>query len=118
MPTSLFEKYGGFARISKVVLAPYDRLLDDDEIGPFFDGVDMTRIVDHQTKFIASLLGGPVTYTDEQIARMHKHLAISGAHFDRLKEILDETLRDHGVESEDVACVVAAFELRRSLVVE
>ncbi len=55
---SLFDKYGGFSKVSKIVLAFYDTLLDSDEIGPFFDDIDMTKMVDHQTKFVASLLGG------------------------------------------------------------
>jgi len=118
MEQSLFEKYGGFAKVSKIVLALYDRVLEDDDLGPFFDNVDMTRIVDHQTKFISSLLGGPVTFTDEQIHRMHKHLAISPEHFERLKEILAETLGDHGMSAEDIKVVVQAFEQRRNLVVD
>ena len=52
---TLFEKYGGFSSVSKVVLAFYDTLLDSDDIGPFFDDIDMSRMVDHQTKFVASL---------------------------------------------------------------
>lgn len=64
---TLYEKYGGFSQVSKIVLAFYDTLLDDDDIGPFFDDVDMARMVDHQTKFIASLLGGPAAYTDNQL---------------------------------------------------
>jgi hemoglobin len=118
MTQTLFDKYGGFAAISRVVLDLYERLLDDDEVGPFFEDVDMRRIVDHQTKFVSSLLGGPAHYTDDQIRKMHGHLEIGGRHFDRLKAILAETLADHGFASEDVALVVGAFEARRSLVVE
>jgi len=117
MSVSLFEKYGGFAKVSKIVLALYDRLIDDDLVGPFFDHVDMTRIVDHQTKFISSLLGGPASFTDEQIESMHRHLDIDAAHFDRLKEILRETLEDHGMSPEDIDFVAQAFEQRRKLVV-
>jgi hemoglobin len=118
MEHSLFDKYGGFAAISRVVLDLYERLLDDDDVGPFFETVDMARIVDHQTKFVSSLLGGPAHYTDDQIHRMHRHLDIGGRHFDRLKEILAETLEDHDFAPEDVQLVVAAFEARRNLVVE
>jgi hemoglobin len=118
MPISLFEKYGGFAKVSRIVLTLYDRLLEDDEIGPFFDNIDMARIVDHQTKFISSLLGGPASFTDDDIARRHAHLAISDAHFDRLKQVLGATLKDHGMQDEDIATVVQAFEKRRKLVVE
>lgn len=118
MGQTLFEKYGGFSSISRIVLDLYDRLLDDDDIGPFFDAVDMGRIVDHQTKFVASLLDGPAHYSDDQIRRVHGHLDIGASHFDRLKMILGETLTDHGFTPDDVELVVAAFEARRNLVVE
>jgi hemoglobin len=114
----LYERYGGFAQVSRIVLDFYDRLLDDDDLGPFFEDVDMERIVDHQTKFIAALLGGPASYTDEQIQQMHRHLAIEDAHFDLLKELLAETLSDHGMAGEDVANVTAEFERRRPMVVK
>lgn len=118
MDDTLFQKYGGFSKVSRMVLDLYNRLLDDDDVGPFFDDVDMGRIVDHQTKFISSLLGGPASYTDEQIARMHRHLAITERHFDTMAEILADTLRDHGMEQADVETVMHAFEGRRQLIVE
>jgi hemoglobin len=117
MDQTLFQKYGGFSKVSRIVLDFYNRLLDDDDLGPFFDNVDMGRIVDHQTKFISSLLGGPASYTDDQISKMHSHLAISATHFDRMIETLSATLSDHGVESEDVSAVVQALEERRNLIV-
>ncbi|MCX2725698.1 group I truncated hemoglobin [Roseibium salinum] len=117
MEQTLFQKYGGFSKVSRIVLDLYNRLLDDDDIGPFFDDVDMARIVDHQTKFISSLLGGPASYTDEQISRMHHHLEIHTRHFDRLSEILAETLTDHGMTPQDVETVVQGFEQRRKLIV-
>ncbi|MGC9369667.1 MAG: group I truncated hemoglobin [Paracoccaceae bacterium] len=118
MEKSLFEKYGGFSAVSRIVLDLYDRLLDDDDVGPFFDDVEMSRIVDHQTKFVSSLMGGPASYTDDQIAKMHAHLAIKSVHFDRMKEILQETLTDHGLDPTDAAAVAGAFEARRKLVLE
>jgi len=118
MTKSPYEKYGGFSAVSKIVLDLYDRLLDDDDIGPFFDGIDMTRVVDHQTKFVSSLMGGPAFYTDDQIQKMHARLAIAHEHFDSLKRILRATLVDHGVEPEDADAVVGAFESRRGLVVD
>ena len=118
MEKSLFDKYGGFAKVSRIVLDLYDRVLEDDDIGAFFDNVDMNRIVDHQTKFISSLLGGPATFSDDQIARMHSHLTISADHFDKLKDILSSTLKDHGFAAQDVEYVLGAFEQRRKLVAD
>lgn len=116
MEKSLFEKYGGFSVVSKIVLDLYDRLLDDDDVGPFFDEIDMARIVDHQTKFVSSLMGGPASYSDEQIRRMHAHLEIHQLHFDKLQSLLRATLADHGVAPEDQEAILAAFEARRALV--
>lgn len=118
MDRSLFDKYGGFSVVSKMVLDLYDRLLDDDDVGPFFDEVEMRRIVDHQTKFVSSLMGGPASYTDDQIRKMHGHLTIGDAHFQKLKSILAETLGDHGVSEEDVDQIIGEFEKRRGLVVD
>ncbi|WP_347311669.1 group I truncated hemoglobin [Defluviimonas sp. SAOS-178_SWC] len=118
MQKSLFEKYGGFSVVSRIVLDLYDRLLDDDDVGPFFDEVEMARIVDHQTKFVSSLMGGPASYTDDQIEKMHARLTITNAHFDTLQGILRQTLLDHGVSEEDADAITASFEARRKLVVE
>jgi hemoglobin len=114
---TLFEKYGGFSRISKVVLSFYDSLLDSETIGPFFDDIDMARMVDHQTKFVASLLGGPAAYTDSQLQRLHAQLAITDLHFDELKAVLRGTLRSHNFEQVDVEAVLEEFEKRRRLIV-
>ncbi|MEX3011540.1 group 1 truncated hemoglobin [Hoeflea sp. TYP-13] len=114
---TLFEKYGGFSSVSKVVLAFYDTLLDSDDIGPFFDDVDMSRMVDHQTKFIASLLGGPASYTDNQLRQLHSHLDIENSHFDELKIVLRETLESHGFDAADIDAVLEEFESRRTLIV-
>lgn len=114
---SLFEKYGGFSKVSKVVMAFYDTLLDSDEIGPFFDDVDMAKMVDHQTKFISSLLGGPASYNDSQLRNLHAHLDVNDAHFDELKVVLSGTLGDHGFAEEDIEAVLSEFENRRKLIV-
>ncbi len=114
---TLYEKYGGFSQISKIVFSFYDILLDNDEVGPFFDNVDMSRMVDHQTKFIASLLGGPASYTDNQLRQLHSHLAITDDHFDELEVVLRDALQRHGVDADDIDIVVAEFSKRRPLIV-
>ncbi|MEM8795009.1 MAG: group 1 truncated hemoglobin [Pseudomonadota bacterium] len=115
---TLFDKYGGFSKISKVVMAFYDTLLDSDEIGPFFDDIDMSRMVDHQTKFVASLLGGPAAYTDNQLRQMHARLPIEDSHFDELKVVLAGTLKDHGFDPGDIEAVLAEFEKRRDHILD
>ena len=117
MDQSLFDKYGGFSTVSKIVMSLYERLLDDDDVGPFFDDVDMPRLMDHQIKFVSSLMGGPASFGDHHLTRAHAHLVIHDPHFDRLKELVDETLTDFDVDRPDVDTVLAAFEARRPLLV-
>lgn len=118
MAMTLFEKYGGFGSISKVVMAFYEKLLDSDEVGPFFDDVDMKRLIDHQTKFVASLLGGPADFAEEKLESAHRHLDISGADFDAMKRLFDETLAEHGFAADDRDAVVAEIEARRGVIVK
>ena len=117
MEQSIYEKYGGFASINKVVMSLYDVLLDSDELGPYFDDVDMPKLIDHQTKFIAYLLGGPASFTDDHLKRAHTRLNISDDHFNEMKLMLAGVLSDAGFESEDVDLVMAAVENHRTNVV-
>ena len=57
MASTMFERYGGFASVSKIVSEFYDKVLDSPSLSPFFDGIPMKRLVDHQTKFIAQVMG-------------------------------------------------------------
>lgn len=117
MTQTLYEKYGGFAAISRVVMAFYDKLLDSDEVGPYFDEVDMKALIDHQTKFVASLLGGPADLAEDRLERAHKPLDISNADFDEMGRLLAETLDDHGFSAEDRDAVIGEIEARRGLIV-
>lgn len=118
MSKTPYEKYGGFATVSRIVMRLYDKLLDDDDVGPFFDDVDMPKLIDHQTKFVSSLMGGPASFSDTHIANAHHALTIYDAHFDRLKELIHETLDEFSVEPEDTLAVLGEFEARREILVE
>lgn len=115
---NLYVKYGGFGKVNKIVMAFYDKLLDSEDIGPYFDDIDMSKLIDHQTKFVASLLGGPASFTDEHLGKAHAVLDVSHAHFDKLKEILHATLSEHGVTADDSALVLEAVEIRRKVIVK
>jgi hemoglobin len=117
MAQALFQKYGGFAKVSRVVLTFYDKVLDSEQIGDFFDDVDMSRLVDHQTKFISSLLGGPASYTNERLQQLHAHLGISDQDFDEMSSLLGQALDENGFEPDDCATVLREIEARRSCIV-
>ena len=117
MSQTLYQKYGGFGAISRVVMDFYDRLLDSERVGDYFDDVDMKKLIDHQTKFIAYLLDGPADYTGERLGQLHGHLNIDGADFDEMKQILSDTLADHGFEDADRRTVIDIIESHRGVIV-
>lgn len=120
IPTSrppLFERAGGFGTVGRVVMSFYDRVLDSDILAPWFETTDMRTLVDHQTKFVASLMGGPAAYPDETLRRVHARLGIDRAAFDEMKRLLGEALEDHGIDGPDVESVLEEIERCAPLIV-
>ncbi len=77
----------------------------------------MERIIDHQTKFIAHVLGGPAEYSGRELGTAHQSLRVTGTAFDEVAEILQETLEDAGMEAADVSSVMAIVAGARQTVV-
>jgi hemoglobin len=113
----MFERYGGFATISKVVMVFYDKVLDSEVIGDWFSDVDMRRLIDHQTKFIAQVLGGPVAYSDEQLESLHQPLGITSTAFTEMVRLLRETLEEFEFAGADVSSIISDIDRRRHLIV-
>ncbi|MGD2162882.1 MAG: group 1 truncated hemoglobin [Anaerolineales bacterium] len=105
MARSIFERYGGFASVSKIVSSFYEKMLSSPIIQPFFAKTDMKRLIDHQTKFVSSLMGGPASYTVDHIERVHAHLGITDEAFKESLLLMTETLEDHDFESDDIQTV-------------
>ena len=117
MAGTTFEKYGGFGAVSKIVMDFYDLVLDSDTVGHHFDDIDMPRLMDHQTKFISALMGGPSSISDERLRMAHHKISITDAEFDEVAQMLVEVMQEHGVKADDIAQVVAAVEEKRPLIV-
>jgi hemoglobin len=117
MAQTIFERYGGFATFSKVVSAFYDKILESPVTNRYFTGIEMRDLVDHQTKFVASVVGGPASYTNEHIARIHTPLKIDDAAFTEMSMLLKETLEDFGVADTDVHVVCQEILNRKHFVV-
>jgi hemoglobin len=114
---TIFERYGGFAKVSRVVASFYDRVLESPVLAPYFASVDMRRQIDHQTKFFASLMGGPASYTGEHLARVHARLHIDDEAFDELVDLVRETLEDFDFDESDIATIYGEIISFRSVIV-
>lgn len=117
MATTMFDRCGGFASVRKVVSSFYDRILDSALLRKHFETADMRTLIDHQAKFIASLMGGPASYTDDTLRRVHAHLNISRAEFEEMAALLCETLEDFEFDAADVSQVEHEIRKREPMIV-
>lgn len=63
----------------------------------FFAGADMNRLKGKQIEFFAGALGGPDHYRGQTMKEAHRGRGIGQAEFDRVAQLLADSLRDPGV---------------------
>ncbi|MHC5108909.1 MAG: group I truncated hemoglobin [Planctomycetota bacterium] len=117
MSTSLYDQLGGFSSVRKLVSSFYDKVLDDEDVAPFFENTSMSDLIDHQTKFWAALLGGPASYTDEQLHVIHATMGVKDNHFETIIELAVETLEDEGIDQEHIDDIAELLTAHRPSIV-
>ncbi len=117
MTTSLFERLGGEAAVNAAVDIFYRKVLSDDRINTFFEGVDMEKQAAKQKAFLTFAFGGPNNYTGKDMRDGHAHLVkqgLSDEHFDAVVENLAATLKELNVSDELVTEVAQIAESTRN----
>ena len=110
---SLFEKLGGADAVNAAVDIFYRKVLTDDGVSKFFDGVDMETQSQKQKAFLTMVFGGPNSYSGLDMREGHKHLVAMGlddSHVDAVIELLGATLKELGVGDEDITQVAGIAE--------
>lgn len=110
---SMYERLGGREGIGAVVDDFYDRLLADEELGPFFEDADMDLLRRTQTDFLCEAAGGPETYDAAPVREAHLHVPFTPEHVERALDLLRASLDEFDVPDDDADAVVeavAAFE--------
>ena len=109
----MFERYGGLPFVSRFVLSFYDRVLASAELAPFFADVDMQRLVEHQAKFISSVMGGPASYSGAALRESHHHLQIDDRAFDQMIGLFRSVLQESKIADADVDAIMADLNAHR-----
>ncbi len=116
---TVYDLIGGARAMDDAVTVFYRKVLADDRISEFFEGVAMSHQIAKQKAFLTMVLGGPVAYTGKDMRAAHAPLVargLSDAHFDAVVEHLGATLAELGVPAELVDHVASAAEsLRRDI---
>ncbi|MDD5034605.1 MAG: group 1 truncated hemoglobin [Methylococcaceae bacterium] len=114
---SLYEKLGGEAAVDAAVDIFYRKVLGDDRISHFFDGVDMGNQVAKQKAFLTLAFGGPNYYTGADMRRGHAHLVRAGlndTHFNAVMEHLGATLSELNAPADLIAQAASIAESTRN----
>ncbi len=115
--SSLYAQLGGEEAVDAAVDIFYRKVLADDRISQFFDGVDMEQQAAKQKAFLTMAFGGPHRYTGLDMRQGHAHLVQRGLndrHVDAVIENLGATLRELGVQEELIAQVAAIADSTRN----
>ena len=114
---SLFSEIGGEGAVNAAVDIFYRKVLKDDRINRFFEGVDMDKQAAKQKAFLTMAFGGPHNYTGLDMRKGHAHLVAKGlnnSHFDAVVENLGATLKELNVPDNLIAQVAAIAETTRN----
>ena len=117
MSATLYEQLGGQAAVDLAVDNFYRKVLTDDRVKSFFDGVDMDKQIAKQKAFLTMAFGGPNNYTGLDMRHGHAHLVKRGlndSHVDAIIELLGKTLSELGVAAPLIQQVAALAESTRN----
>jgi hemoglobin len=118
MIEDLFDLIGGRSTIEAATKLFYDKVLQDDNLRYFFEGVDMAHLRSRQAMFISMLLAGRV-YTGKSIHDAHarsRDLGLNDAHFDLFLKHFRAALEEVGVKSENAEKIRKRLEAKRGTV--
>ena len=115
--STLFEKIGGEAAVDAAVDKFYEKVLADEAISAFFDGVDMKKQAAHQKKFLTYAFGGSAEYSGKSLRAAHKkmveEMGLNDAHFDAVMGHLGDTLTELGVPADLITQAAGIAESTR-----
>lgn len=111
---NLHDKLGGVAALKTVVEAFYKRLLEDPELSPFFEDVNMTALKLHQVQFMKIAFSQIPEDMDVAALMRQKHASLfnkglNEKHFDLVVKHFGATLQAANIEESVVAEAVAVI---------
>lgn len=113
---SLYDRLGGEGAVNAAVDIFYRKVLADDRINRFFEGVDVQKQAAKQKAFLTFAFGGPNNYTGTDMRTAHARLVQAGlddSHFDAVMEHLGATMQELNVPGDLIAEAAAIAESTR-----
>ena len=121
MTDTLFEMIGGRLKINAAVESFYKRVMADESLRPFFEGVGMEHLRGRQSMFLAMLLGGKTVYTGKDIREAHERVRTMGmdaSHFEKFLGHFRGALEEVGVERDKLEQIIKLLRQSRGAVLD
>jgi hemoglobin len=96
----IYVQLGGTLAFEALVEELDRRILQDERLRSYFDGVSLERLQGHQRSFLAMAFGGPPGYLGRTVEAAHARLDVTDEAFDRVMDHLIAALVDLGVSRE------------------
>ena len=113
MQDSIYRQIGGAPAVDAAVDIFYRKVLADNRISRFFDGVDMQHQISKQKAFLTMVFGGPNHYSGRDMRTAHAALVGKGlndTHFNAVMEHLGATLTELKVPPHLIGQMAAVAE--------
>src|ERR1700754_3714361 len=114
---SVYDEIGGGEGVAAGVDHFYVRVLDDDQLSPYFEQTDMRKQKAHMRAFLAAALGGPELYKGRDMRAAHAHAGVTSAAFDRVVVHLVATLQALSVPPPIIEAIGAKLTPLRAQIV-
>lgn len=118
IPGNLFDKYGGVPTVRRIVKDFYERVFARPTLRRYFDGVDRTRLVEHQAELVAYAMGKPTAdFNPQRLSVAHHGRGITLSAYEDVVNILRQVLLDANVEGRDIAEILHRMDAQRHRIV-
>ena len=114
--SSVFDRVGGEAAVAAAVDQFYERVLSDQRLASFFQGIDTGLLMAKQRDFLSFAFGGPVEWNGPTLREAHRNAVeqgMSDAHFGWVAEHLVDTLESLSVDKdliEEIVVIVSSVK--------
>jgi truncated hemoglobin YjbI len=116
MADTLYETIGGRLTINAAVELFYQKVLADESLRPFFEGVGIDHLRSRQSMFVSMLLGGRVVYTGKDIHAAHEQprkMGMNESHLDTFLKHFRESLEEVRVPPERLDTIIKLLQACR-----
>ena len=116
MGLSLYMRIGGDSAVTATVVKLYEKLLDDPQLAPFFEDINVEHLRLSQTAFVTHAFGGPSKYRGKSLRIAHANAVahgLSDEHFNLTADHLRDAMHELGVDEALITEALAIVESTR-----